>query len=248
MKKVLIIEDESHVSDHIKDIINKNFDQLIEVVGVSESVKDAVIQIKTLRPHILLLDVELKDGVSFEIFNHVNHDGIELIFITGFDTRAIEAIKLGALDYLLKPVDSSELVPAINKAIDMIQKNSFLNQSVMVDVARSYYLDNENKKVILRTAEAIHLVSISDICFCKSEGNYTTFHMLDNKQIMISKPMKHSYSLLPKRLFIKCHKSYVVNKDMIETYLKSGELMLKNGGLIPVSGTNREFVLGQLFG
>lgn len=106
--------------------------------------------------------------------------------------------------------------------------------------------DNLQDKIVLKTLEAHHVVCIKDIVYCKSEGNYTTFHLLEEK-IMISKSLKQIESLLSKEIFMRCHQSYMVNMSYVKKYTNEGLLVLKNSIEIPVASRRKEMVLKKLF-
>ena len=101
----------------------------------------------------------------------------QIIFITGFNEHAIKAIKVGALDYILKPVDDDEFKSAVNKAIVTINKNNNIEQ--FINVSSDYFKGIKNKRIVLKTLEAHYIVYEDDIMYCNSEGNYTTFYMND---------------------------------------------------------------------
>lgn len=244
MLRGLIIEDEQHVREELQKLLVKNFSNHITIVGEAASVKEGVKAVLTHSPDLVFLDVDLGDGSSFEILEMLPNINFDIIFVTGYDSHAIKAIKLGALDYLLKPIDEDEFEEAVTKAIE--QKQEKINKSNLVDIARNYYKNNEHTKIVIKTLEAQHILNFEDIIFCKSEGNYTTFYTTD-EQVMVSKPMKKIQALLDERMFIKCHQSYLVNTTYISKYLNEGFLVTKNGHQIPVATRRKDEVLKLLF-
>ncbi len=102
-------------------------------------------------------------------------------------------------------------------------------------------MDSE-KKIVLRTSDTYYLVKVSDIMFCKSEGNYTTFFLNNSTTILVSKPLIKICSLLVNTMFIRCHQSYIVNSNYIEKYLTEGFLIISENK-IPVSIRRKELVL-----
>ena len=112
--KVLIVEDEKLNTERLKKLL-ASLDLSIEIVGNCTSIEDTIQWLKeNTMPELIFLDIELSDGISFKIFEHVKINA-EIIFVTAYNEYAIDAIKVGAMDYILKPVKLQELKIAIEK-------------------------------------------------------------------------------------------------------------------------------------
>ena len=244
MLKTLIIEDERHIRENLKKRVFQDFRNELTIVDEAISVKEGIEKIKRYQPQLVFMDIDLGDGTSFDILTSLEEINFKIIFVTGFDSHAIKAIRLGALDYLLKPVDEDEFIEAVTKAINTIEKENAIGSSV--NIANHYYREGEHRKIVLKTLDTQHLVSFDDILYCKSEGNYTTFYLFD-ENIVISKPMKKVEELLDKKRFIKCHQSFIVNKTYITKYTSEGFLITKTGVQIPVATRRKDMVLNDLF-
>lgn len=244
MLKGLIIEDEKHVRDELKQLLTKGFQQQISIIDEASSVKEGIKSILTHSPDLVFMDIDLGDGSSFDILAVLPELNFDIIFVTGYDSHAIKAIKLGALDYLLKPIDNDELKTAVKKAIHNHRK--LKTKEHLVTVANNYYTNNIHNKIVLKTLEAQHLVDFKDIIYCKSDGNYTTFY-LNNEHIIVSKPLKKIQPLLNSQFFLKCHQSYIINTSYVTKYLNEGFLVTKNGYNIPVATRRKDEVLQILF-
>jgi two-component system LytT family response regulator len=119
MRKILIIDDEKRIRDFVKRMIDSfGFD--VEVFTDGENVETGIAAIKSLKPDIVFLDIQMPDGTGFDLLNQVGEKTFELIFITAFQEYAIMAIKFSALDYILKPIDAEELKTALQNALDTI--------------------------------------------------------------------------------------------------------------------------------
>lgn len=241
--RLITIDDEKYIRDFLISEIQKNFTGVIEIVGQAASVKDGVKLIEQLNPDVVLLDIELNDGNGFELLEQLQDFNFELIFITGFDDRAIQAIKLGALDYLLKPIDEEELIEALNKAVLAINENLALVSNAMTNVAFQFYNNNKKEHIVLKTSDSVHLVKLDRLIYCKSEGNYTTFYVENQSSILISRPLKYAEELLPELNFVRCQQSYIINTNYVTKFLKSGMIVLQDKIEIPVSGRNKDAIL-----
>lgn len=242
MIKAVIIDDKKTIRDSIRKKLNTFFLKDINIIGEEESVKGAVKLIKTLKPDLLFLDIELTDGYSFEILEQINAFDFKIIFITGFNHLAIKAIKLGALDYILKPIDDDEFCEAVERAI-ATKKNESLEE--LVKVSSEFFNGAKIKRLVLKTADAFTIINEDDLMYCKSEGNYTTFYTKE-KQILISKSLKKAEELLTETKFIKCHQSYLVNKFYIANFLLEGIIILNDDTKIPVSSRRINYVLDNI--
>ncbi len=241
--KLVTIDDEKYIRDFLKEQIQAEFNEEIKVVGEATSIKEGLSLIKSTQPDIVLLDIELEDGFSFELLDQLDDINFELIFVTGFDDKAIKAIKLGALDYLLKPIDEDELEQALNKAIDNIKSKNKSDATMMAGVASNFYKTEQKEHIVLKTSDTIHLVKLDKLMYCKSEGNYTTFYLNGQSSVLISKPLKYAVELLPESNFVRCQQSYIINTKYVTKFLKSGTIILQDKIEIPVSGRNKDAIL-----
>lgn len=244
MIKAVIIDDEVLFRNDIQNKINEKFSNDIEIVGEATTIKESIILIEKMKPNLLFLDIELKDGISFEIFNTIEYSKYQIIFITGFNEHAIKAIKVGALDYILKPIDTNEFNIAVSNAINKIEDGDLKNQ---LKVTNDYFKGIGNKKVVLKTQESTHILKEEDIYYCKSEGNYTTFYTSFNENILLTKSIKKVEEILSNDIFIKTHQSYIVNKNYVTKLTKHGFVILNLKIKIPVSVRRKEFVKKRIF-
>jgi len=243
MIKAIIIDDEKRFRDSIRKKLETNFHSEITIVGEEESVSGGIKLIEESQPDLLFLDIELTDGYSFEILNKLNNHDFNIIFITGFNHLAIQAIRLGALDYILKPIDDDEFYDAVEKAIES-KKNKSIDE--LIKVSSDFFNGSKVKRIVLKTAEAHHIIKEDDLIYCKAESNYTKFVTTNNEELLISKTLKKTSELLTESIFIKCHQSYLVNKFYISKLLSEGYLVLNDGTKIPVSNRRKEHVLSKL--
>ena len=244
MINVIVIDDEKLVRSDVIDRLTSNFHQEIKIVSEASSVAEAKVEIEKHNPDLLLLDVDLGDGTGFDVLKQISNKNIQVIFITGFDTHAIKAIKVGALDYILKPVDDEEFNAAVQKAIDNTSSDNNIEQ--LIKVSNDYY-NGINKRIILRTSNAVFAINEDDILYCKSDGNYTTFYTNVSEKVVVSKSMMKTEELLSENTFVRCHQSYIVNKNKVVKYQKQGFLILKTGEKIPVAARRKEYTLQKIF-
>lgn len=244
MIKAIIIDDELDIRNDIREKIVTYFRNNINIIAEVGSVSKGIEVIEKHKPDLLFLDIELTGGTSFDLLQRINHTNFQIIFITGFNNHAIKAIKVGALDYILKPVDDDEFKKAVNKVFKQKTKNNSVEN--FINVSTDYFKGIKNKRIVLKTLNTHHIIFEDDIIYCNSEGNYTTFYMVNREKILISKSMKKVEEIVNLNIFLKCHQSYLVNVNYIEKYISDGFLILKNNIKIPISSRRKEIVLNRI--
>lgn len=238
MKRVLIVDDEPQIRKEIEYLVSLRDEFiLVESCGHFDTAKVAL---QLLKPDLVLLDIQLGNQNAFDLLNGMEDFPFDVIFITAYNEYAIRAIKFGALDYLLKPINEQEFNQALDKVTGQKKKQDLKSA---INIANKHMKAAiEPGKMVLRTQQAMHVVDFDDIIFCKSDTSYTTFHFVNKGPVMVSKPIKVYDELLPHQRFIRCHQSYLVNFDFIESYHKEGKIYLKTGGHVPVSERKKEKV------
>lgn len=234
MVRAFVVDDEPELRELNKRLLVKNFSE-IEVVGACGTVAEAVEFINTYQPNLLILDIRLTDGTGFNVLQKIQPYNYSLIFVTAYNEFAIKAIKFSAIDYILKPIDEAEFCNAVNRALSSI--NSTKLQEQVKTFFNYYERKTQNRRIVLKTSDAINIVEVSDITYCRSESNYTTFYFNDGSKLMISKVLKEYDDLLTDYGFFRPHHSFLVNLQYIRKLDKSdgGFLILKGGSEIPVS-------------
>lgn len=242
LPKILIIEDEATIRKELEWLVSKRPE--FNLLGSASSVTDAVEKIVQLKPDLVLMDIQLPDGNAFEILNQVPDPAFSVIFITAFNHFAIKAIKHGAIDYLLKPIDVEELYNAMDK---YNRENSFFTsrQLEIINEQRKS-IKQQNSRICISTLDSLEFFKVADILYLSGDGSYTHFYLDGGNRIISSKPLKFYEELLPADYFIKCHQSYIVNTSSIVRYLKSGFIVLNSGIEIPVSTRRKEAVVRLL--
>lgn len=246
MIKVVVIDDEPAMQEINSRLLNEYFPG-VKLAGIGNSVASGVELIKKEKPHLVLLDVELNEGTGFQILQQVKPYSFKVVFITGYDTYALKAIKFSALDYILKPVNEIEFQQAIQHAIDEINESE--NQQLQTGVLfESLQNENQGKKLVLKTMDSLHIVDASDILFCRSDNSYTTFHLADNEKIMVSRSIREYEELLSGHGFFRPHQSFLVNLNHVKKIDKSdgGFIIMKNKKEIPVSIRQKKRLIQML--
>jgi two-component system LytT family response regulator len=241
MLKAVIVDDEEFLRAMIRNILTDNFPE-VDIVAEADSVSAGVAAIETSKPDLVFLHIEIKEGVGFDILEKIKYKDFKLIFITAFNDFAIKAFKFSAVDYILKPINEEEFLTAVRRAVSELEKPLLKEQ---IENFFNNYQHLQNKKLVLRTIEDIHIVNINDIVRCESDNSYTTFHIRDGETIIISKSIKEYSEILSEFGFIRPHQSHLINMNFIKRLDKSdgGFLIMKDGKEIPVSTRRKQNLL-----
>ncbi len=212
----------------------------VEVEGIAHSAKDAEALIRDKRPDIVFLDVEMPHGNGFDLLKKFDQINFGVIFVTAFDHYAIRAIKYSAIDYLLKPIDITELLEAVKKAQLQI-KNKSVSQGLNL-LLQNLAQPARLQRLSLPTMDGMIFVNIDDILYCKSDGNYTSFFLVNGQNPVVTRQIGTYEDLLPEPLFCRIHRQYIVNVNKVSKYIKGrgGYVVMSDGKIIDVSVRKKE--------
>lgn len=239
--KALIVEDKESIRKGLIQLLG-GIDYEIDVIGECESVKDAVVVANACKPDLVFLDINLKDTTGFDFLDQTGSLDFKVIFITAYEEFALQALKIGAVDYLLKPIDVEELKTALNK----LQSLSLIEQKQRINKVKQVF-KQEGDTLILSFQDSFQVIELRELLFCESDKGYTTFHLNNGRKYISSKPLKEFENQLLQHSFTRPHQSFIVNLTFIDKYDKSGTIHLKNGIKIPVSTRKKENFLTRFF-
>jgi two-component system LytT family response regulator len=223
----------------------KMFCPEVTIVGVAESVAKAVEVIRNTKPDIVLMDIELRPGKCFEIFPQLETLDFEVIFTTAFKDYAIEAIKFGALDYLLKPIDINELSLAITKAS---RKRKGREENTNLKQFLKDFRSPGFQRISLPTTDGIVYAVVDQIIHCEAKGPYTIIYLNDGNKYMTSKNLKEYETMLVDYHFFRIHNSHLINLAEVVKYKNAdgGAVEMKDGSLLPVAQRRRDDFFDQM--
>lgn len=208
--------------------------------------KNAVKLIEEKNPDVTLMDIQLQNGTAFNILKNLKTLPENIIFLTAYNQFAIRAIKYGALDYLLKPIDQIEL----KEALERYRRKKENNPQWMKQISLAEYsLESDviPDTIALNSINNVRIIRVQDIIYCKGEGPYTFFFLNNGEKELISKPLKFYEELLSTPYFLRTHQSYLVNRNYISEVNRSEYLLLNNNEEIPISTRRKSFIINQLF-
>ena len=239
--KTIIIDDEAKARKTIKEIL-KYAGTDIEVAAEGDNVQTGYEAIMKHRPDLVLLDIKMPDGTGFDLLKKLPSIDFKLIFITAFEQFAIKAFEFSALDFILKPIDPVKLIKSVQKASQLVE-NENLSLKLKALFSNLNVQGKSHRKLVLHTDDKVHVVETKNIVYCKSDGGYTIFHLIDNRKITVSKNLKIYDDLLANNCnFFRIHRTFLINLDYVDYYSKQdgGFVVMKTGDAIPVAQRKKE--------
>jgi len=232
----LIIENEEDHCRQLEKLITANHPEL-NIFGRCTSGMDAISTLQTVRPDLLLLDIDLGDMNAFDLLDHITNPNFQIIFTTSYNEYALQAFQVHAVDYLLKPIEPVAFAKAIKKAT--LQKTNMKNYQLLIEdfrrLSKQYLAINEKQKV--------QYIPIKDILYLQSDVNYTIVHYIENgqrkQQLCAASLATYETKLMPHD-FLRIHQSYLVNPSQIRVFDKrSNQLELACSETLPVARNRR---------
>jgi two-component system LytT family response regulator len=232
------------------DILKRNlllYCPEVKVVAEFFSGAEALAHLPTLKFDILFLDIELEDMTSFEMLQKLPYRDLHIIFITSFDKYAVQAFKVHAVDYLMKPVDGIELSKAIERAMAQI-----IDKERRMGLISEYSIQ-KNNKILVPEHNEYKLVEIDFILYCKADGNYTDLMQLESNGGELKYTDTHNLKYYEEKLksfgFIRIHQSYLANKAHVSKIRKNpSELIMSNGTVLPIARDRKQDILDMFSG
>jgi len=217
--KILIVEDEELAVKKLQKTL-LSIDRMVEVVGVTDSIKSTVDFLKqNSAPDLILMDIELADGQSFEVFNMVPVKN-PVIFITSYDEYALKAFKVNSVDYLLKPVQKDELEAALNKykelnVADNNKSSSDIN-NLIKELQSKLQPKEYRKRFLVKQAQKLVSIEVEDIAYFYSDGRLNFFKTRDNRKFVVDYTMDELSDMLDPEKYFRISRSFYVSVDSID--------------------------------
>lgn len=243
--KALIIDDEKNSSELTLNLL-RNYCPQIQVLSVASSVEEGYGAIIQFKPELVFLDIQMQDGTGFDLLNRFVVIDFKIVFITAYESFALNAFRRSAIDYLLKPISPPDIIQAVDKALQLHIPKDWNGQlkTLLDNIAEP---SRHKQKIVLKTLERIYSLHLDEIIRFRSEGSYTEVFLKDRKKIVVSRLLKEFDELLSNSGFLRVHQSHLINIDYIFCFEKSENLIfMKDESQVPVSVRKKENLLSLL--
>ena len=243
MLKTVLVDDEINALEALEWKLNRYIGD-VQIIKCNSPI-EAIDVIQKEKPDLVFLDIDMPEMDGFELLKRLSYTNFDLIFTTAHDEFALKAIKVSAIDYLLKPVDKDELITAVDKVIASRKGNN------LEDKLQSLFsnLHEKSDKINIAADGKIYLLDRADVIMLKSDKSYTTIFLTNEKKIVVSKTLKEVEKKFMYPEFFRVHNSFLININHVKEYLKSlgGELIMTNGMSASISRNKKNELLERLF-
>ena len=231
--KTAIIEDEEKCLYVLESLISE-YAAECRICGTAGHVEGAIRLIEEMEPQLVFIDIRIIDGTAFDVLKRLSSRNFELVFVTAFDSYAMEAIQLAACHYLLKPIGITEFEEALDRVRKRLAERDRYNSIDLLLHNLSQHRE-QDRKISIPTLSGFDFIDLHDILWCKSEGMYTVFHLTNKSKITSSRNIGVYEDLLGHNNFFRIHHSVLINMRWIQRYIKG-----KGGCVVLADGTELE--------
>ena len=244
MLKAILIDDEPECLKSLTHDLNQHCPG-VSIVAECSSGKEGIKAINTLSPDVVFLDIDMPYINGFDLLEMVPNVDFEVVFTTAFDKYALQAFKISAVDYLLKPIDSEDLKNAIAK-VRILRESGNTPKQISFLIQQIKDIESNNvRKIALPTFDGLEFIDLDDILYCQSDGAYSYVYFTDGGKLYISKTLRYLEEALCSFHFFRVHNSFIVNLNHVRKYSKvdGGLLIMSNGEKVRVSRSKKDELL-----
>jgi two-component system LytT family response regulator len=241
--KVILVEDEKKSLLTLSKLL-ATYCPDIEIVGTAGTVSEGLEVIPRQNPDLIFMDIAMPDGDAFDLLNRLDVIDFEVVFITAYNDYALKAFDFSALHYLLKPINHSDLIEAVQR-FEKTRADSRITERIQI---LNQSLQNNYLKISLPTTDGLIILEIDKIVRIEADSNYCQFYLIDKSSVVVSRSMNYFENILSELNFFRVHNTHLVNLSYVTKYQKGrgGLLTLSDGSQISVSASRKKDFLLQL--
>ncbi len=248
MLKCIIVDDNKKDRENLRLLLSSYCTD----VNIVAEAHDKISLKNALENHqvdLVFLDIHLGPITCFEIIEEMDWDELDfkLVFVTASEKHAIKGYKYNAIDYILKPIHTQELIETVNK-VHQSKNQKTSKKQVSQEFDQLYSKITERTKISISDGKKIHVLEVNDIIYCSAKGNYTLIKLIENKEIVISKKLKYFEENLQLDYFVRIHKSFLINLSHIKSLSKSDgiSVFMSDGQDLPVSRNSKDELFSKM--
>ena len=237
--KAILIDDELPSLQNLEQKIVE-FCPDIHIVASTQKPEDAIRLIEQHHPDVIFLDIEMPRMNGFKMLEEISEKDFDIVFTTAYSLYAIDAVRISAFDYLVKPVAVKDLQNCVARLL----KNKSKQTTEKLDVLRQNLSDSrsQNDKIIISTNEGVEFIEINQIMRIESSSNYSKIYFKDGKSLLVTKLLKDFEEMLIPYRFYRIHNSHLINLSYIKKYIRGdgGQVIMQNDEVIDVARRKKE--------
>jgi two-component system LytT family response regulator len=245
--KAILIDDELNSLQNLRQKL-EGFCPDIHVIATTQQPEEGIFLIRQYQPDLVFLDIEMPRMSGFRMLEELGEYDFDIIFTTAYDRYSIDAIRISAFDYLVKPIGIEDL----QHAVERFSKSLNRQTKEKIDILKKSLSDNRSQedKIAISTSEGIDFIPIKNIVHIESKSNYSKIFLTENKSITVTKILKDFEEMLLPYNFYRVHNSHLINLNYIQKYIRSqgGHVLLQDGTLIDISRRKKEEFLRMIGG
>ncbi len=212
--KILILEDELTAGKRLSNIVNK-LEPTAEILAVLDSVESAVAWLNNhSMPQLIFMDIQLADGLSFEIFNQVTVTA-PVIFTTAYDEYTLKAFKVNSIDYLLKPIKLEEVRQSLKKFRDLNQSSPVIDYKKLA-LELEGQSTSKQQRIVVKYGQHIAAIKLSEAAYFYTEEKVVFMRTLEGKRYALDYTLDELVQLLDPKKFFRINRQFVVSIDAID--------------------------------
>ena len=246
MPRAIIIDDEQHARQALATLLEIYCPQ-VQIAGEANTIDKGIALILQWAPDVVFLDIQIGEENGFQLLDQLKQTDFQLIFTTAHSAFAVRAFRYHAVDYLLKPIQPSQLIAAVGKA-GQSNRTEKLEQQLgeLLHTLQS----GRQEKIVVPTLEGLHYISIGNIVRVAGSANYSTFHLDNGEKIMASKNLKNYEEILPEDTFFRAHQSHLVNIRFIKKIrtLEGNAIEMEDNSSVPLAKARKGELMERLQG
>ncbi len=233
--KAIIIDDEPDSTRLLQLQLEQSCPH-VEVIAIYNSAVKASNEIEKLEPDLLFLDIEMPVINGFELLEKILHLNFSVVFITAYNQYALKAFRFNALDYLVKPIDTNDLIEAVAKAEKRIKPTStqlsLLQRQMRGEIASKIAIPGQN---------GVSFIELNEIIFVEASNNYSKLILTDKRIFTVSKTLKDVQDVLEESHFLRVHRQYIINLNHVKQFNRNESiLIMDNGEHLPIARNQKE--------
>lgn len=237
--KAILIDDELPSLQNLEHKI-REFCPDLNIIAVTQKPEEAIELIEYHRPDVIFLDIEMPRMNGFKMLEEIKEKDFDIVFTTAYNLYAVDAIRISAFDYLVKPVAVHDL----QNCVARLYKDQSKQIPEKLDVLRQNLSDSrsQNDKITISTNEGVEFIQISQIMRIESSSNYSKIFFKDGRSLLVTKLLKDFEEILLPYRFYRIHNSHLINLSYIKKYIRGdgGQVIMQNGEVIDVARRKKE--------
>jgi two-component system, LytTR family, response regulator len=245
--KAILVDDELNSLQNLQFKIHE-YCPTIKIVAQSQNPEEAIRLIHQNKPDVIFLDIEMPRMSGFKMLEQIPEIDFEVIFITAYNHYAINAIRISAFDYLVKPVAIEDLQQTVERLVKFTVKRTRERAEVLKKNLASS--KSQEDPIAIPTNDGLEFIQINQIVRIESSSNYSKIILLTGRQMLVTRQLKDFEELLQDYKFYRVHHSHLINLNYILKYIRGdgGQITLRNGDVIDVSRRKKDVFLKLIGG